>query len=199
MGVQRVLLSCSPNEDLDDRTNIWERLFDGLFEGVGTRFGRRPFETCFEKTFRNHCSTFQNLLLVANDSLDCSTACSQTKILEDRAKTCVWVFEVLFNGLSIQFRRRVVEHPFKNTDASLFGPPKSSFGEHTVEQSRSPARSCNLRLSHAWRVFVVFCKLLFATLLERKHHTINDATKIARFQDPLLKDVSGNTWVHDSW
>ena len=34
---------------LDGRTNIWERLFEVLFKGVGTRFGRRPFEKWFPR------------------------------------------------------------------------------------------------------------------------------------------------------
>ncbi len=34
-----------------------------LFTYVSTRFGRRSFEKCFENTFPNVCSTFQNLRL----------------------------------------------------------------------------------------------------------------------------------------
>ena len=47
-----------------------------LFKGVSTRFGRRPFEKCFEKTFPNDCSAVQNLRLnmVTKKTSDCSHA-----------------------------------------------------------------------------------------------------------------------------
>jgi hypothetical protein len=45
---------------LEGRANIRERIFKALFRHVITRFGRRSFEKCFQNTFPNVCSTFQN-------------------------------------------------------------------------------------------------------------------------------------------
>ena len=61
---------------LDGRTNISEGISNQRFKGVSTRFGRRPFEKCFEKTFPNDCSAVQNLRLnmVTKKTSDCSHA-----------------------------------------------------------------------------------------------------------------------------
>ena len=50
---------------LEGRTNIRERIFEAPFKGVGTLFGLRSFEKCFENTVRNVRSAFQNLRLGA--------------------------------------------------------------------------------------------------------------------------------------
>ena len=41
----------------------WERIFEVLFKGVSTRFGRRSFEKHFENVFPNVRSAIQNLRL----------------------------------------------------------------------------------------------------------------------------------------
>jgi len=43
----------------------------------------------------------------------------QTKILEDRTKRCVCVFEVLFKDVSTLFGPWTDENPFKNAHATL--------------------------------------------------------------------------------
>jgi hypothetical protein len=48
---------------LDDRTNVWDRMFEVLFKGVSTRFGLRSFETYFERVFPNVRSDLQHLRL----------------------------------------------------------------------------------------------------------------------------------------
>ena len=53
----------SQTKMFDDRTKGWACLFEALFEGVSTRFGRRPLAKCLEKTRSTHCFVFQNLRL----------------------------------------------------------------------------------------------------------------------------------------
>jgi hypothetical protein len=54
----------SQTKILEGWTNISERIFEALFKGVSTGFGRQNVEKCFENAFWNVCSAFQNLRLV---------------------------------------------------------------------------------------------------------------------------------------
>jgi hypothetical protein len=55
----------------------------------------------------------------------------QTKILEDRTKCCVCVFEVLFKDVSTLFGLWTDENPFKNAHATLCSVFQHlRFGEH---------------------------------------------------------------------
>ncbi len=60
----------------------------------------------------------------------------------DRTKRCVCVFERIFNDSSPKSSTlTIVESNSKNARANaLFGPPKSSFGEHTCSTRRCPNR-----------------------------------------------------------
>ena len=53
----------SQTKILEVRTNLSECVFEALFKGVSTRFGRRIVEKCFENAFGKVGSDFQNLRL----------------------------------------------------------------------------------------------------------------------------------------
>ncbi len=53
----------SQTKILECWTSLSEYIFETLFKGVSTRFGLRIVEKCFEKSFWNAVSAFQNLRL----------------------------------------------------------------------------------------------------------------------------------------
>ncbi len=62
-GVPKSSFYAPQTKILERRSNIRERIFKALFTHVSTRFGLRSFEKCFENTFTNVDSAFQNLRL----------------------------------------------------------------------------------------------------------------------------------------
>ncbi len=63
LGLKKCPNYPSQTKILEGRTNISECIFEALFKGVSTRFGRRTVEKCFENAFWKVCPAFRNLRL----------------------------------------------------------------------------------------------------------------------------------------
>ncbi len=108
----------------EGRSNIRERIFKALFKYVSTRFGQRSFEKCFENTFPNVCSTFQNLRLGTINSPKCPNGLGNVILI--LMKLCYCSGHILLSihytsavGNSSLFLTNLPFHDF----SQLFQPP----------------------------------------------------------------------------
>ncbi len=157
----------SQTKILEVRTNLSECVFEALFKGVSTRFGRRIVEKCFENAFGKVGSDFQNLrlgsinfrrssmhhaclLCFVSPSLQCfykEDYDPQTKILDGWTAPCVCVFEVLFKGAHCLKIRSKPHTPSVVRPSKLLRLGSIQLKEHVKRT-----------LMHASRMFVVLCE-----------------------------------------